>query len=394
MAVICRLAVTMLFAHLVLGDVHAEWTKHVIVPNAKSSIPTAVATDIDDDGAIDVITTYARRIMLHRGPDWDSQLLYEMIPGRSRQKPGPSCIHSCLLDCDGDGDLDFVGSNRTVFWLENPGGDAVNGSDESEPWTYRTVDDEIMGTHCLITGDVNQDGRIDLIANSFQGPDQTNFPNSICWYEAPSSVDRDAEWVRHVFADGDAPGGSHYMGFGDINGDGRPDISCAAKGTDGFENGQWFAWWEQPADGSVPWRKHVLAENEMGATNIHPGDFDADGNVDFFATRGHGQGVLLFRGPKFKKEDIDPTIEGPHSLVTADLDGDGDLDAATCGRGSAGTAAWYENDGHAHFTRHDIGVEQGCYDLRAVDIDNDGDLDLLVAGHGSKNVVWYENSLH
>ena len=139
------------------------------------------------------------------------------------------------MDVDEDGDLDFCGSNNTVFWLECPD-DPFSG----QPWTYRTIDDEILGTHCLITGDVDRDGRVDLIANSGRPPGKTAFPNSLAWLSAPKNVHTATHWNRHIFADRDAPGGSHYTGFGDINQDGRPDIACAAKGGEGFPNGEWF----------------------------------------------------------------------------------------------------------------------------------------------------------
>ena len=112
--------------------------------------------------------------------------------------------------------------------------------------------------------------------------------------------------------------------------------------------------------------------------------------MDWFASRGHGCGVLWFKGPDFPLIEIDPTIAYPHSLALADLDGDGDTDAITCGSKTDGVAVWYENDGHAHFTRHDIARNQGSYDTRVVDMDGDGDLDILIAGHGSKNLVWLE----
>ena len=86
---------------------------------------------------------------------------------------------------------------------------------------------------------------------------------------------------------------------------------------------------------------------------------------------------------------IDADIQEPHCLVVQDLDGDGDIDAATCAYGSE-LCVWYENNGKGEFARHVVGDKQQAYDIRAVDMDLDGDLDLLVAGRASNNVVWYE----
>ncbi len=366
--------------------VQAQWEKHAVV-STRTAVNSVVANDFDGDGSMDVIASYDGAVFLLKGPEWTPTLIHKFEAGRSIRKPRTNCIHSCLMDADGDGDLDFCGSNNTVFWLECPK-EPFSG----EPWKYRTVDDEILGTHCLITGDVNQDGSPDLIANSGSSADQTPVPESLVWLESPGK-DKDVDhWVRHVFADRDAPGGSHYFGFGDANADGRPDISCAAKGAP-FDAGEWFAWWQQPRDSTAVWKKHVLSEEQPGATNIHPLDIDADGNVDFVAARGHAAGVLIFKGPSFEAVEVDPSIVGPHSLVTVDLDGDRDIDIATVGKEKDGKAVWYENRGDMKFKRHMIGIDQGCYDLRAVDMDADQDLDLLVAGHGSRNIVWYENKL-
>ncbi|MEM7393092.1 MAG: VCBS repeat-containing protein, partial [Verrucomicrobiota bacterium] len=301
----------------------------------------------------------------------------------SKKRAG--CIHSTLMDVDGDGDPDFCGSNQTVFWLECP------DKPFDGPWTYRTIDDVIKGTHCLITGDVDRDGKIDLIANSFRTEDQTSVPESITWLKVPKDVKQSSQWIRNVFAAGDAPGGNHYMGFGDVNGDGRPDIACGAKGGPKFPGGEWFAWWEQPEDPTKVWKKHLLAENEVGATNIIPVDLDGDGKVDYVASRGHGAGVLWFKGPDFKKIEIDPDVPRPHCLAMDDIDGDGDPDFATCTSTEEGITVWYENDGKANFTKHVIDKGQGSYDIRLVDLDGDKDLDILIAGHSSRNLVWYEN---
>ncbi len=180
------------------------------------------------------------------------------------------------------------------------------------------------------------------------------------------------------------------MGIGDLNGDGVADVAAAAKNE---PQGNWFAWWEQPADGSTPWKKHMLAEDEYGASNILAGDLNGDGVTDLFATRGHGSGVLWFEGPDYEMHDVNPDLVAPHNLTLGDVDGDGDLDAATVARLSY-VAAWFENDGEGNFTTHHIYEDQAAYDSRLVDLDADGDLDLLVGGDISLNVVWYENRVN
>ena len=97
------------------------------------------------------------------------------------------------------------------------------------------MDDQVIGIHGLLTGDVDQDGRLDLLATSAQpmGP----FPDSLVWYRVPENPKEAGSWHRFVFAHRDAPGLSHYLGFGDVNGDGRPDAASAAKGGSGRHDG-------------------------------------------------------------------------------------------------------------------------------------------------------------
>ena len=47
-----------------------QWKRHLIVDHAKSAINSAVASDFDGDGNIDVIASYERGVFIHRGPDW------------------------------------------------------------------------------------------------------------------------------------------------------------------------------------------------------------------------------------------------------------------------------------------------------------------------------------
>lgn len=241
------------------------------------------------------------------------------------------------------------------------------------------------------TSDIDNDGKDDLVINNFEP--EKGIGDSIAWFSVPKNPHRAKQWHRHVFADGDARGGSHYMGAGDIDGDGWKEIAVGAKGKP-FADGNWFAFWTNPGKAGVKgaWKKTILAENQLAATNILPADVNGDGKVDWLASRGHSAGVLWFENPNWRIHEIDTEIKQPHSLTVADHDQDGDLDAASCGYES-GWVRWYENDGKGHFKIHTLDDAQQSYDLRTVDMDGDGDLDLLNAGRGSKNVVWYENRL-
>jgi hypothetical protein len=363
------------------NETNPRWLRHEVGSGFASA--TAAAADFSGDGRADIIANDGpgKRTVLfvqpaRKGDVWRQVVLHE----------GVNAIHSEAMDVDGDGDMDYIGARYSpglIFWLEQP----KRGADEK--WAYHVADDfaqgGVNGIHGLITGDVDRDGRLDLIGNSAQpnGP----FPNSLAWFRVPNNPRTAARWERHIFADKDAPGLSHYLGFGDVNGDGRPDMASGAKIADG---GNWFAWWEQGANPRATFRKHVIATGQEGATNIHIADLNRDGRADFFASRGHGRGIVWYEAPDWKAHEVNDRIVGPHSLAMGDIDGDGDIDAVTCAKDSA-TAAWFENDGRGNFTTHHIWENQAAYDVKLVDMDRDGDPDVVVAGQESRNVVWFEN---
>ncbi len=359
-----------------------SWKKHVVMKQGHCQ--TAVALDANGDRYLDVIASFNGKVSLFIAPDWNTEIILHRFFGA-----GNGCIHSAVIDVDGDGDMDWAGTLPFghPFWLENPGKeDAQKGA-----WTAGMIDHEITGIHCLTRSDIDNDGRDDLIINNFE-PEQ-GIGDSMAWFSIPKDPRSAQQWHRHLFADGDARGGSHYMGAADIDGDGWKEIAVGAKG-DPFTDGNWFAFWKNPGADKVTgaWEKVFLARNQPGATNIVPADVNGDGRVDWLASRGHGYGVLWFENPTWKMHDIDTQIKYPHNLAVADHDQDGDLDAATCGYGSE-RVMWYQNDGKGNFTSHTLDDSQQSYDLRSLDMDGDGDQDLLNAGLRSNNVVWYENPL-
>ena len=359
-----------------------RWTKHIVMEQGHCN--TAVALDANGDRYLDVIASCNGKVSLFIAPDWKKEVILHRFMGGNG-----ACIHSAVIDVDRDGDLDWAGTlaHDHPFWLENPGlKDVQKGA-----WTPRMIDHQITGIHCVLASDIDNDGQDDLVINNFE-PEQ-GIGDSIAWFSVPKNPHRARQWNRHVFADRDARGGSHYMGAGDIDGDGWKEIAVGAKGGP-FADGNWFAYWTNPGKQGVkgPWKKTILAQNQLAATNILPADLNRDGKVDWLASRGHSAGVLWFESPDWEIHEIDPEIKQPHSLTVADHDQDGDLDAASCGYESE-WLRWYENDGTGHFKIHTLDEAQQSYDLRTVDMDGDGDLDLLNAGRGTNNVVWYENGL-
>ncbi len=353
----------------------ADWKKHEVHTGFHTN--TAIAGDFTKDGLPDIIANSDQKTRLFVAPDWREVVL--------DKTPKHNFIHSEAFDIDGDGDLDYIGARYQpglLVWLEQP------DAPLSTTWPLRIISTELNGIHGVLRGDVNADGKIDLIANSAQ-PVNTKHPESLAWLPVPDNPKTATHWTAHIFAEKDAPGLTHYMGMGDVNGDGRPDIATGAKGRPST-TGNYFAWWQAPEDPTHKWQKHLLADGQVGATNIHPRDLNGDGRTDFIASRGHGSGIIWFEAPNWTMHEIHSTLKEPHSLIALDLDGDGDIDGASCAFG-AKEAWWFENDGRGNFTNHRVAQNQEAYDIRAFDMDQDKDLDLIIAGRASKNVTWYEN---
>ncbi|MGE4000336.1 MAG: FG-GAP repeat domain-containing protein, partial [Planctomycetaceae bacterium] len=178
-------------------------TKHVIHEGQLALV--AVAADFTGDGQPDVISNSGGKTRLFVAPDWEEFVIDET--------EGYDFIHGETFDVDRDGDPDFIGARYMpglIVWLERPE-DPTLGL-----WTARIVDDQLNGIHGVLKGDIDGDGRPDLLANSAQPVGA--FPNSAAWLKVPDRARLAERWHRYVFAKNDAPGLSHYFGYGDVNG--------------------------------------------------------------------------------------------------------------------------------------------------------------------------------
>ena len=109
-------------------------------------------------------------------------------------------------------------------------------------------------------------------------------------------------------------------------------------------------------------------------------------------------GIKTPRSGSFVSQQAIAYHTAPISVISADLDDDGDLDVLSASYGDD-TIAWHESlpgpgPPGSIWSEHTIStVATGAWDVFAADLDNDGDLDVLVASNLGNDVAWYENRL-
>jgi hypothetical protein len=190
------------FAGTSMGDFalagEPKWRQHTI--NANSEFEAAGAFDVDGDGKLDIVSGNT----WYRAPDW------EPVPIREVQRVGTyyNDFATLPLDVNGDGHLDFFtvsyfGSD--VGWVENPG-------KPGETWNYHRIDSP-GPSEAAVFVDLTGDGIPDLLPNP---------TNVVAWYEIlPRRGTKGFEIKKHDFG---TEAAGHGVGSGDVNGDGRIDL--------------------------------------------------------------------------------------------------------------------------------------------------------------------------
>lgn len=283
------------------------------------------------------------------------------------------------VDMDFDGDVDMItaSSESGYFaWLENLDGLG----------NFGLPDVITPGTDSLITAgvvDLDGDGDKDIYAIFASSSQFVWFENvnGIGRFSAPTPITTIREPLR-------------WAECADLDGDGDMDILT----TSGTQTGV-LSWYEN-LDGRGKFSsEHIITRSPQPFQWVSAGDLNRNGDLDILAAcvdqheiawYVNMDGQCRFSRPQV----ITNLVEGVARAVTADMNGDQNMDVISVSSGDS-KIAWYRNrDGRGVFGNQ-VTISTTATGARAVsaaDLDADGDQDVLTSSYSDGRILWFENA--
>jgi hypothetical protein len=345
-------------------------------------VASVTLVDLDKDGLLDILVCdmLANRIgWIRQSPvgvyteQWVGPVL-----------KAPARVQAFDIDRDGDLDLLVAVMGQLLPTNDKIGSIVILENDGRQNFTSHTVADRIARVTDVRGGDIDGDGKMDLVVGQFGYHE-----GETRWMENLGSW----KFRPHILQSLSGP--IHTIPI-DIDHDGDLDIVSLVSQ-------EWEEIYLFENNGSGQFKTHLIwgsTNEDYGCSGMRLVDLDQDGDTDILFTNGdafdyipprprpwHGvQWLENMDGRHFSFHTIG-SLNGASAACAADLDSDGDLDVVAVSawnlweKPESQSMVWFENNGKMNFIRHDLASSPThLITLEAADMNDDGQTDFVSGG--------------